>query len=1327
MLPLPRPKPRLAVVFVQYDRRKYSLALEKLIALLARLRAVDFRVLVVDNANPGHWYHDVSDKLTQIGGDNSAWEFSAFDRGIAFLAESGETADLYAFATDAFLAYGEDYLDLIDDTTIEACLTLGAVIGWVDSFGQELDLLGQAYRDWVRTSLFFLPPHVLSTLSPLTTPFDAETIFSADFAAPFHPTAPLSHNLQQLLLAWLTRDATSGVELAEVWHSQIDLNARSYPFFKAKASAILREHLLSARLQAAEIPCYDFRLIHRLPASGRPVAEIEADDWSSWCWSAGIEAPVAKVARYNIESFDVPRAIVHGMPSLLKASGWVATSPQVRECAIRFSGGPILGARCDIPRPDVQASRPEIDDPICGFEIEASLDCLVPGSYVAEWYVPGTELLQEVGTVFVADRFEFEPQRLFLPAAAYPGQKLPVAAEGMLSCSQPLHRVSVRWDDDDTDLVPVAVAAPTDPNGLHLYRISFTGEIPYRRRLPQHTLEIRFESADSLVSTWRHFHILRHETVLPHLVSRRSLSDFDSQTGAVEIHLKGAVLADGAEDDVVLMRDDRVLAAGQLEAAGDARRSIRWFEIQSTSFEIAPGLWDFALALRRPGHAPPEVFSRWQDRIGHLQPKIHAEDFEVHLQEGRQASYLLRISGWVENHSLTDHVDVTVDGDSVATLALDEFRRDVAEHFGQPLIQRQGFRDEIRLAVEPGEHTVQLVAVHDDRPAGRWQGRLAFPAPFSAAFLIESEVLDNLAQAADHVFWGAIAIRGTAFTDLPETWARLYVDGKLAGEQPVTDGDPFEISHVPERSGIYRVRALFATGDRTLYDSGSRRAEFVGIAVPEELEGALDRFIDRFELRSWLGPEASTAQLAHRLLEHRGDAFPELLDLWRQMAGTLEAESQDRDPPPVIQASDLEPDSSRGDERLKVLFVSWEVPCSRHGGGVWMINILQLLAQRHDITVVHSYGQGEERWADELRPLVDRVISIPRRSGTYQGDTKIPEYCYRDFCTELRSVVETELLAQRYDIVDYEYSRMFTHMATADTPRVLTVFEDGFTAKLLACARAAASSARKIDHLHDLFEEFYFRATAMPRAFRHLIAVTEEDAQALSSFVAPTRIFINSIGINAAEFARPQRAAPPEAAATEHLVFLGNYRHPPNVDAAEFFAEKVMPGLRRYRPEAEFVVLGAHPTAAVEALSEIEGVSVKGFVDDYRPYFWRAAAFVAPLFSGAGMRVKVLEAMACGAPVIGTPLSMHGIGAKDSMHYFKAETAEDFIEAAVRCLEHRQHALDVGERGRQLIEERHDYERKARERELIWHSVIEDWQTHRDHSRAQPPRLEIIK
>src|SRR5262249_37454386 len=106
------------IVFAQYDRKKYPGALERLIAVMTRFESVGYSILVVDNARPEQFVHHVDDRLTHIGGDNTSWEFSAFDRGLAYLDSIGARPAVYGLVTDAFAAYGESFLSLLDPSLV---------------------------------------------------------------------------------------------------------------------------------------------------------------------------------------------------------------------------------------------------------------------------------------------------------------------------------------------------------------------------------------------------------------------------------------------------------------------------------------------------------------------------------------------------------------------------------------------------------------------------------------------------------------------------------------------------------------------------------------------------------------------------------------------------------------------------------------------------------------------------------------------------------------------------------------------------------------------------------------------------------------------------------------------------------------------------------------------------------------------------------------------------------------------------------------------------------------------------------------------------------
>ncbi len=1289
---------RLSVIFLQFDRQKYTVALEKLVSLVAGLESVDFKIVVVDNANPGFWQHQISDRIVQIGGDNSAWEFSGFDRGIRFLAADDRPADIYSFVTDAFLAYGDDYLELIDTTTLRTCLELRSCVGWVDSFMQDLAASGYGYRDWMRTSLFFMPAELLPAIAPLTTPLAPETLFGPSAEAPFSESAPLNDNLRRHLLAWLTRDR-SDVALSEVWHSQLELTDDTFDLFKAKVCAILREHLLSARLLSLGIPCYDFRLVRKLAQSNIDLSMVAEVERRQWQWLAGRDVEVEKQPRYFLEKYNAPRATVHGHASELKLIGWVATEPQTREVLVRLSEDCRIGGICDIPRPDVIATLPEYSNELCGFELTATLDHLAPGTHAVSWNVPGFEISENLGMIDVLPKAELRTTRCFVPDTAFPGQCFPLAVEGELECSYPLLGLTILWDGRKTGLAAELFEVRRKPNGLYVYKVGILGEIHFFEGRPQHRLELEFQCENALAYTWRHFQAITIEDPRPHTLSIKEIGQLDPKSGLVPFYIRGAVLTPDMNNRLILMWEGSPIYEERLDTVAIDRGQVAWFEIRREIERIPTGTWEFSLALKEQGRSP-EIFARWHDRVTSKAPLIHVEFLEARLPEGRSSPYFLGVCGWIKHHHLVDRLLLKLDNEVIATLAINHFREDVAAYLGETLVKKQGFHTDIVLNASPGDHVVQLVAVQEDGNNVAWKSPLVLEDASKDGFLLRSTDLDDLENNDTYSYWSSISVSGEVISDLTDIVATLQVDGKTAGRQEVRSGS-FALSHVPDAPGRYSIRVCFQSGERTLYDSGTTDVSFVKIDLSHAMPAALDHFIERFEIRKCLELQDSR-DLAHALVRHEREGLPEFLDMAHEIGLSLKHEKSG--------AGIVSPGRWDESRPLKVLFACWEVPSLRHGGGVWMTNLLKQFHGQHEVTLIHAYGPGEEGWVDDVRPYVAKIISVPRmhQPVLYRGDARIPAAYYNDYTPGLRAAIEAEIFIGDYDIINYEYAKMFSHMSRADVAQVMIVHENTFSAQLNDLMQDPRSGSDATDRFLGLLNSFYFLTGALPRSCADIIGLTREDAAILSDFQERARVYVNTIGVDT-EFDVPEEA--PASFRKDHptLTFLGNYRHPPNVEAACFFIDQVMPDLRQRHPELEFQVIGSHPSDELKELDSKDGVSITGFVDDYRPYLFAGTAFVAPIFTGAGMRVKILEAMACGIPIIGTSLSMNGIGAVEGEHYYRAESAAEFVEATGRCLKNPEATRLVGRKGRELIVERHSYARSASEREAIWNTAIEHW------------------
>ena len=164
-----------------------------------------------------------------------------------------------------------------------------------------------------------------------------------------------------------------------------------------------------------------------------------------------------------------------------------------------------------------------------------------------------------------------------------------------------------------------------------------------------------------------------------------------------------------------------------------------------------------------------------------------------------------------------------------------------------------------------------------------------------------------------------------------------------------------------------------------------------------------------------------------------------------------------------------------------------------------------------------------------------------------------------------------------------------------------------------------------------------------------------------------------------------------EPEAGDRLVFTGVMGYGPNEDAALYFGREIFPLVRANFRKAEFWVVGANPSTAILALASQPGIHVTGGVDDIRPYLAKATIFVCPLRYGAGIKNKLLAAMAMGKAIIATPLSLEGIDVCPEEDVLVADSIQDFVRQIGRLLSDKELSRRLGERGRKLVSDRYSW------------------------------------
>ncbi|SDK33885.1 sugar transferase, PEP-CTERM/EpsH1 system associated [Catalinimonas alkaloidigena] len=168
------------------------------------------------------------------------------------------------------------------------------------------------------------------------------------------------------------------------------------------------------------------------------------------------------------------------------------------------------------------------------------------------------------------------------------------------------------------------------------------------------------------------------------------------------------------------------------------------------------------------------------------------------------------------------------------------------------------------------------------------------------------------------------------------------------------------------------------------------------------------------------------------------------------------------------------------------------------------------------------------------------------------------------------------------------------------------------------------------------------------------------------------------------------------------LIFTGNMGYHPNVLAACYLVDQLVPLLKEQGQSVTVGLVGVRPAAEVRRLESPE-VLITGFVPDLRPYLKAARIMVAPLFTGSGLQNKLLEAMALGVPVVTTPLANRALGAQPGEEILEGATAAELTRHIVFLLTHPDEARRLGAQGQAFVRERYDWQKANRrlERSLI--------------------------
>lgn len=384
---------------------------------------------------------------------------------------------------------------------------------------------------------------------------------------------------------------------------------------------------------------------------------------------------------------------------------------------------------------------------------------------------------------------------------------------------------------------------------------------------------------------------------------------------------------------------------------------------------------------------------------------------------------------------------------------------------------------------------------------------------------------------------------------------------------------------------------------------------------------------------------------------------------------------------------------------MKIAFVAPYPPYPPRGGGQQRIyQFIRQLARDHDIWLLcFSPDERGGSALDALRPLC-HVHTIPtprhtagRRLRTLLGSA-LPDMALRGRSAAFGAALDDLLRAIDFDVVQCESIEMAQYGGARRGP--LWVY-DAFNAEFLLQRRAFwtdLNSPRKFPiAIYSLIQWRKLKRYEMrlPRVFGGALAVSRDDAAILKRLAPSLPIGVVPNGVDTSFF-KPDPTAQPDDPPT--ILFTGTLDFRPNVDAVTWFADAVLPLIQAEHATARFAIVGRNPVAAVRQLGERRGVELVGEVDDVRPWFGRAAAYVVPMRIGGGVRLKLLEALAMERAVVATPMGAEGVdGLQDGVHALLAADPAAFAAQVNAVLRDRVVGRRLGMAGRELVVARYDW------------------------------------
>jgi sugar transferase (PEP-CTERM/EpsH1 system associated) len=386
-------------------------------------------------------------------------------------------------------------------------------------------------------------------------------------------------------------------------------------------------------------------------------------------------------------------------------------------------------------------------------------------------------------------------------------------------------------------------------------------------------------------------------------------------------------------------------------------------------------------------------------------------------------------------------------------------------------------------------------------------------------------------------------------------------------------------------------------------------------------------------------------------------------------------------------------------QTMRILVIADKIPFPTIAGApLRTYNLLRRVAEKHEVWLAAFVATREDGdGVSEMLKFCRGVETAPISSmSALDRPSELVKYALNGIPPDLRAYqskaltrgIRRILSDVPVDVIQIEHAHMGLYLASlpeAMSRRTAWMLHDIDWLKYARIASLEAKMRRKVRlKLHAWLMRRWIPRHA--NAFGRLMVVSGAERDLLRKVNPQLPIEVIPNGVDARRY-RPLQWSESKPS----LLFVGNMRYLPNIEAIVRFREEVLPIIQQQVPGAELWIVGKDPAPAVKQLSGTD-VYVTGRVEDLVPFYSRCSVCVVPLRAAGGTRLKILEAMALGRPVVATTIGCEGLEVISGVHLMVADKPEEFARATIRLLLDSNAREAMAKAARKLVVERYDWD-----------------------------------